>query len=494
MGKYTMKFSIKNIRMVLCMGILAVFQVPMTLADDFQDFSQIIQLQQKKLTEQQQKIDTLQRQLDLQQKMLNEMQEKLQGMSTAQGVSPTAMAGKKPTAKPVAKSLKSSPARRTDTRTNRRDKDHSHEQWKGSFGVEGTKTRLKTGGFAELDIIHDTDAIASKGQFITSTIHTGNNTNKSDGAEGQTSFSMNPTRLYLETRTPFEGGRVTTFVSMDFYGNSMGTAPDPRMRQAYGEATNILFGGDLMAGQAWTTFADLEAFPNVLDFQGPNSFFGTRQPLIRWTRSLSHRLKLMVAAETPGNHIIEGADSHTAWPDGVLSLIWDQAPIHLKGSFVARDLRGSLKNGVSQSTFGWGTSFSGKLGLPFLAKKDFMTFSATYGRGTGSNFNDQPSDAVFNTTGTSLDPIPVFGWFLSYEHWWSQHFNSTLVYGSLEADNRDVQLPNAFKASQYASGNVVWTPNTQWLIGIECLWGKREDKNNETGTDLRTQFTTRFSF
>ena len=181
--------------------------------------------------------------------------------------------------------------------------------------MEGVNTRFKIGGFAELDVIHDTDAIASKGQFVTSTIQTGDDGKKTDGADGQTSFSVSPTRLYLETRTPIQENRLTTFLSIDFYGDAMGVAPEPRMRQAYGEVTNILFGGDLLAGQAWTTFADLEAFPSVLDFQGPNSFFGTRQPLIRWTRGLAKGLKFKVAAETPDNHIIEGADSLTAWPD-----------------------------------------------------------------------------------------------------------------------------------------------------------------------------------
>lgn len=123
-----------------------------------------------------------------------------------------------------------------------------------------------------------------------------------------------------------------------------------------------------------------------------------------------------------------------------------------------------------------------------------MTFSATYGQGVGSDFNDQPSDAVFDPAGNSIDLIPVFGWFLSYEHWWSDRFNSTLVYGALEADNQSAQLADAFKSSQYASANLVWTPDEHWLLGIEGLWGKREDKDGATGTDFRTQFTTRFIF
>ena len=474
---------------LVCLGAMAALCLSAPVfAEETLDLQRVIELQQKQLEEQQRQIDAQQQQLEAQRNMLLDMQQKVQGLT--QGVAaPEPPASKKVAVKPS----ETTPPRRTDTQTVRRDNDHPHDEWQGSFGVEALDTRFKIGGFAELDVIHDTDAIATPGEFVTSAILTGDAA-KADGADGQTNFSVSPTRLYLETRTPIQQHRLTTFLSMDFYGDAFGVSPDPRMRQAYGEISGILFGGDLLAGQAWSTFADLEAFPNTLDFQGPNSFFGTRQPLVRWTRGIGEGLKLMIAAETPDNHIIEAADALTAWPDGVLSLVWDQAPVHLMGSFVARDLRASFNNGPTESAFGWGGSVSGKVGVPFIAEKDFMTFSVTYGEGIGSDLNDQPSDAVFDSAGTGLEAIPVFGWFASYQHWWSRQFNSTVVYGSLEADNREAQSPDSFKSSQYASGNFVWMPDERWLVGIEGLWGEREDKDGADGTDFRTQFTTRFSF
>ena len=475
---------------LLCLTAMAVLCISAPVfAQDSQGLRQVIELQQKQLEEQQRQIDAQQQQLEVQRNMLLDMQQKVQGL-TQSVAAPEPPDAKKVAAKPS----ETSPPRRTETQTTRRDKDHPHEKWEGSFGVEALNTRVKIGGFAELDVIHDTDAIASKGQFITSTIETGDDAAKIDGADGQTNFSVNPTRLYVETRTPIKQRRLTTFLSMDFYDDALDVHPEPRMRQAYGELSNILFGGDLMAGQTWTTFADLEAFPNVLDFQGPNSFFGTRQPLLRWTRGIAAGLKFMLSAETPDNHIIQDADSLTAWPDGVLSLVWDQVPVHLMGSFLARDLRASLDNGPTETAFGWGTSLSGKVGVPFIAEKDFMTFSVTYGEGIGSNFNDQPLDAVFDTTHSELATVPVFGYFVSYEHWWSGQLKSTAVYGFLETDNLDFQSSDSFKETQYASGNLVWQPTESLLFGIEGLWGRREDKGGEDGTDFRTLLTTRYTF
>jgi hypothetical protein len=446
-----------------------------------QEFQRIIEAQERQL-------DTQQEQLETQKKKLEELRQQVQSLAVDSG-RPGAPSAEKPAATPAGPA----PSRRTDSQTARRDKDHPHEDWQGSFGVEAIDTRFKIGGFAELDVIHDSDAIASKGQFVTSTIVTRDAT-KTDGSDGQTNFSVSPSRLYFETRTPLGQRQLTTFVSMDFFGDGLGVTPEPRLRQGYGEITNILFGGDLLAGQAWTTFADLEAFPNTLDFQGPNSFFGTRQPLIRWTKGVADGLKLMVAAETPDNHIIQGADALTRWPDGVFSMSWDHAAIHLKGSVIARDLRASFNNGPTQTAFGWGGSISGRWRVPVSAKRDSLTFSATYGEGIGSDFNDQPPDAVFDSTGSSLETIPVFGWFASYEHWWSHQFNSTFVFGDLKVNNQPAQPVESLAKTRYASGNFVWVPNEHWLLGVEALWGMREDKDGADGTDFRTQFTSRFIF
>ena len=277
----------KNVLIILSIGFSVFFLIPPVFAENALDLRQIIELQQKQLAAQQRQIDAQQQQLEEQRNMLLGMQRKIEGLTDA-ALPPKAIAGEKSAVEQSETTI----ARRTDTKTSRRDKEHPDEEWEGSFGVEGIATRFKIGGFAELDVIHDTDAIASKGQFVTSTIATGDDAAKIDGSDGQTSFSVNPSRLYFETRTPIKQHRLTTFVSMDFYGDALGVSPEPRMRQAYGELSNIFFGGDLMAGQAWTTFADLEAFPNVLDFQGPNSFFGTRQPLIRWTKGTWRRAQV----------------------------------------------------------------------------------------------------------------------------------------------------------------------------------------------------------
>ncbi len=481
--QYSMPGTLATVMLVLFLsGAATSMAAEPDITSDPQALQQAIEAQQRQL-------DAQQQDLDAQNKKLQQLRRQVKGLSKKVVTTKVPVADNSEALPSI-----SAPPRRVDTHTKTRDKTQQHEEWKGSFGVEGINTRFKVGGFAELDVIHDSDAILSKGQFVTSTIVT-RNTTKAQGSDGQTNFSVSPSRLYFESRTPTKQNHLTTFLSFDLYGDALGVQPEPRLRQAYAEISNILYGGDLLIGQAWSTAADLEAFPNVLDFQGPNSFFGaTRQPMVRWSKGIADHLKLSVAAETPNNHIIQGADSLTAWPDGVASIFWHRSAAELMGTVVARDLRASLNDGPTDNAFGWGGSVTGKVGIPTAENKDFFTFSLSYGEGVGSYFNDQPPDAVFDSSGTNLMVIPVLGWFISYEHWWNNQFSSTFVYSILDVDNLNSQPSDSLDKTNYTSANVVWTPIEHWLFGIEALWGKREDKDGREGTDFRTQFTSRVSF
>jgi hypothetical protein len=342
-------------------------------------------------------------------------------------------------------------------------------------------------------VIHDDGAITTPGEFATAAIVTGDAT-KAEGADGRTSFSINPSRLYFETRTPTGPGRLDTYVSIDFFGDSESVQPDPRLRKAYGELAGILFGGDLLAGQTTSTFSHIPSLPNTLDFEGPSSSIVLRQPMVRWTRGVADGLTLEVAAESPGNHGIEGADSLTRWPDGVLSMIWEHGRGHFRGAAVVRDLRASYNNGPTETAAGWGLSAACRQGIPLLAEKDNLTFQVTYGAGVGSYFDDSPPDAVFDSDSGSLEAIPVFGCYVGYEHFWSEQFSSTVVYGALDVENRHAQPPDAFDESRYFSANLIWMPADQWLFGGEFLRGKRQDKDGAEGTVNRYQFTSRFIF
>ncbi len=330
--------------------------------------------------------------------------------------------------------------------------------WPGSFRLPGTRTRMAIGGYAKLSIIHDTSAITSPCDFVTADIVTADGT-KAQGDDGQTNFCVKASRFHVETRTPTSVGRVGTYLSVDFFGNSQSATPDLRLRQAWGELTGFLFGGDLRGGQAWSTFTDPDALPATLDFEGPGSSLQIRQPLLRWTKGMGEGLDALVAVETPSNTDIDGADTLTRWPNAVLAANWKYPGGHLKGATVIRDVRASADNGPTASAVGWGFTGSGLVGLPFLGEKDNLTFQISYGQGIGSYFGDSPPDAVIDPTGASLEVVPVFGAYAGIQHWWLTALRSTAVYGYLDVDNRSAQAGDAL---EYHSVR-------QWQSGLEPI-------------------------
>ncbi len=448
-------------------------------ADGVEQAAKVTELQ-RTIDTQQQQLDAQQTQLDKQNKRLRQLRRQLNELTGDTEKTAPAQTG-------------SIPPRRNDLQTGRRDDDQANDGWQGSFAIKGTETRIKIGGFVELDVIHDASAILSKGQFINSTIVT-RNTTKIDGADGQTNFSVSPSRLYIETRTPINKKRAKTFLSIDMYGDELGVEPEPRIRQAYVEFSDILFGGDLLIGQAWSTTTDLESAPDVLDFRGVDNQFGSLLPQLRWTRQVANGVRLMLAAETAGNHIIEGADSLTRFPDGVLAATWDSMVFKLMASLLVTDLRASYNNGPVESAVGYGGSLSGKVKLPFGTYTNDFLFSVTYGKGIGSHYHNGYADAVYDSSSSSLELISNYGVTLGYVHGWSERLKSTFTYCCIEIDNHSAQAPDSLQATEYASGNLVWDINTHWMVGIEGLWGKRKDKDDERGTDFRTQLSSRFSF
>jgi len=446
------------------------------------------------IEEQQRRLDAQDTQLQEQRKALQELRrqvETLQGQSEVPA--PTGTEGE--TEEPFQQKEKSF---KTATAAH-------PEEWPGFFRVPGTDTRFKISGFAELDIIHDTNDVETPSAFVTQAIRT-----RGQGkGDGQTSFSVQASRLALETRTPLKGSaadgprRVTTFIAADFFNNLTSTTPELRLRQAYGEVSNFLhLGGDLLLGQDWATYTNLYAVPSTLEFWAPNAIFGSRNPLVRWTMPIGNELKLKLAAEAPNlrnfeidnSFQIENAENRPRWPDGAVALNWERETLNLSAAFVARDLRARTDDGDTASAFGWGTTFQGRIGMPDILKDDFLQFMLTYGEGIGSLFNDFPPDAVYDVANDDLKPLETLGLLVGYQHWWSPKFYSLGTWGWLWQDNENVQESTAYHETMYSSLNLTWVPDPRWLLGAEVVYGSREDKDGESGSNIRTVVTSRFNF
>ena len=106
------------------------------------------------------------------------------------------------------------------------------------------------------------------------------------------------------------------YVEGDFFGTNSTT---PRLRHAYAQARNLLI------GQTFTNFMDPDAFPDGLDFQGPNGMVSLRNPQFRYGFALSPSTTLYISVEKPSSDIIFKTAQFTSQPkrpapDGAIRL------------------------------------------------------------------------------------------------------------------------------------------------------------------------------
>lgn len=361
----------------------------------------------------------------------------------------------------------------------------------GSITIPGTKISFQVGGFAQLDAIFDTSNIGSEDSFIVSSIPTDIET------AGQTHFSVRQTRAFIKTSAPTDWGNFITYVEGDFFGPD-GT--DLRLRHAYGE-----FGDKvrLLGGQTWSTFMDASTYPAIFDYQGPNGMVLVRQPMVRVTTELQEGLELAVAVEDPNPDVTGSpgvAGSSTArWPDFAGNLRWTPAWGHLQLAAILRELTFDPVVGSRETAVGWGFNFSGSINIGKELEKgrrDNVLFQFALGQGIANYYNDTSGlglDAVGNAAG-DLDALAIFGGFAAYQHFWTPKIATTIGYSYLQVDSEAIQPPTDYESGHYAVGNVWFYATERILMGVEALYGVREDIDGDSGDDFRVSFSMQYRF
>jgi hypothetical protein len=281
---------------------------------------------------------------------------------------------------------------------------------KGFIAIPGTDTIFKIGGSARVDTIVDFKNNGNPNLFTPSTIPVPDQPGWNGGE--RTTLESKGTRLSLEIRRPVPWeGTLRIYTEYDFFNNSTSPNMDFRTRHFYGQAWNFLI------GQTFTAFMDADAFPDTVDYQGPNGIVNRRQPQIRYTQPIyqgeASKVLLFGSIEQPDSKIDTDTDefpvgstpvSHT--PDGVLGLRWEGERGHVQAAGLFRDLSFENDDGTSGDTFGWGVTLGGSLKV---FEKDKFSAQVTYGEGVARYINDlggESLDATFNDG--RLEAIPVF--------------------------------------------------------------------------------------
>ena len=295
---------------------------------------------------------------------------------------------------------------------------------------------------------------------------------------------------------------MRAFIEGDFAGDGRAY----RLRHAYGQW------GGLVVGQTWSTFADPEAEPDGIDFEGLNAIALFRQPQVRYTYRLGETFSLAGALEN-GAADITNALGVSQVPDMVLRARWRPSEgqralgmgffrkdAHVNLALLFRQIRGEAPDrpGTTLSTAGFGVGLSGRLTAPWQAEKAQITFSAYAGSGIGRYVTDLGTlggqDAYYDAATGTIEPLPVLAWYFGYERTWAKQVRSTFTYGTVLVDNLGRQPGESFHQSNRGSLNLTWSPIPRLDLVAEFLFGNRIDKDGQRGSSSQLQLGSNFRF
>jgi hypothetical protein len=382
-----------------------------------------------------------------------------------------------------------------------------------SWKLPGTNTSMNIGGFARLQVIWDVGGGGSSAGSLDATFLSGgfnegcSSTNVIGCSVGDNQFNggnwrlhARESRFWIQTWTPTDWGELRTYIETDFFG----AGNVLRLRHAYGTL------GPVLAGQTWSTFMPVFAFPESLDFGGPLVPSISRRAQLRYTHNFGGGFTMEAAIEDPLGDVLAAASCTPAviaaggacavlgagafangqrWPDFVLNASYSFQGGRVFVAGIVKEI--SADNGcavagcgLSQNDrgFGWGITVAG---IYAITPRIEVGGGLWIGEGIlGRYFSGQVTvtDALFvtNPTAPNGDLRAVFG----YGGWvWAQvkvtdtiRVNGMYAYGYFDHEDeipgvskgaRKIGIAGLHEYAWYAIGNVIWSPVPQVSFGIE---------------------------
>ncbi|MDH3811930.1 MAG: porin [Gammaproteobacteria bacterium] len=360
---------------------------------------------------------------------------------------------------------------------------------------DGATTTYKFGGYAKFDTMFSdySDATPDGNSlmrqfYYAPQIPIGDGTSSSDLT---TDFQARESRLNFRVDHKTAGGSsVTAFVEMDFFTHGDGNevvsnSYSPRLRHAFIKYDKWTF------GQTWSTFQDVGALPEALDFVGPaESTTFIRQAMVRYTSG-----NLELAAENPQTFVAGGTRDLSTVPDliGRYTFKLDGGS-YIKVAGLMRSLKIQDDSSGSQAdATGWGVSASTKF---VLGNGNDIRAMVNYGDGIGRYVGlGFVLDGYTDGFSGSIETAESLSWFVSYRAVWNDKWRSNFMYGTNSIDyNDDTQAQGFNDNASSFHVNLIHNVLPKLDVGAELIWGERENVAGVDGDFTRVMFSAKYAF
>jgi hypothetical protein len=346
---------------------------------------------------------------------------------------------------------------------------------------DGPTTTYKFGGYAKFDAMFSdysdgptpgTDSTIRQ-FYVPSGIPT--NAGGVSADDITVDFQARETRINFRADTKTAGGdSITAFIEMDFFTTSNGNelvsnSRSPRLRHAFIKYNKWTF------GQTWSTFQDVAALPEALDFVGPaESTTFIRQAMVRYTTG-----GLELAAEN-SQTLVAGVDAAnrdlSTMPDliGRYTFKFGDKGSYLKVAGVYRSLKVNDLNGDGSQNdeTGYGISVSTKLMFGNGADlRAMVNVGDGLGRYVGIAF--VPDGQVI---GGDIETAEMVSAFVALRVPFGNGWRTNIMYGTVDVDN------------------IIKNILPKLDVGAEIMYAERDLIGGASGDFTRFIFSAKYAF
>ncbi len=362
----------------------------------------------------------------------------------------------------------------------------------GSWPIPGTKARIGIFGFVKADYLQDIRLNPNIHEFTISTIPMEGTPQANHG--GRAFLHAVSSRFVLVVRSITDKGMpLQAMISFDMGWDDPAFQNLLRLRMAY------IVVGNFLAGQTWSTFADLTQLIYTLDFEGGDALIGDRVAQFRYTSHFADTWSWAAAIEQPRQKInnIAGLDGvgQQQTPEFVGRIRWEKGRSHVQLTGLVNQLRFAYDDGSDATTaIKYGGNFTG-LFVFGGGETEMVSAGIAGGKGIASwsPSTGDPLDAVL-TVDRELDVLPFLEYNFFYRHNWAKKWSSLITWAYAKVWLDDRLDDKIFSEGGAFHLHLLWYPSTQLLAGIEYIWGFKETKDGSRGVADRIQFAVKWQF
>lgn len=286
--------------------------------------------------------------------------------------------------------------------------------------------------------------------------------------------SMATTRLGFEFKTPTKGGHlVGGKLEGDFRGGDSESGRALRLRHAY-----VTY-NDVLVGQTWSVFNDLEVLPNILDDNLIAGQGAVRTPQIRYETQVAPKTQVAVALERNSNY--DRMPNLTARVQQKLA--GDKLHVSARG-FVGEAHDSNVSNDKKVT---WGAAVGAAYNV-----SDKLTVMGDYNhiKGNQQYLEQTNTPYAVNANGNlRLSEFDAVSLGANYK--FTQKFSGTTGVGYIKAKNNGVGTNREIKQG---FTNVVYSPVEPLSFGVEYLYGEATTFTDSKAKDQRVGLSATYNF